>query len=363
MSRKLSRRRFIMGGVAGVATVKTAFSGMALTNKEKNKMAPDLLESLKEEREALMKRLYAWAGEMPERGDLHSKELYRREYNEFSEIKLTYTGEKGEIIPAYLLIPRNPIRKPIPAIYAAHQCGYFCDIGKEQVVGKRVDLPNQAYGFELAQRGFAILAPDANKVGERFDPELKEQWKRAKNRDDQNTCCCSKKGFWGKPRWKPVFDVMRGIDLLNARDELDADRLGMIGFSLGSDTTLWAMPFDQRIKVAAVCPGGIIKEQGTQGWDPYGLPYEDLLKMIAPRPFFEATGTSDPINYIDEPYKANERIDKKMEKKRQIHSNIYKLYQALGMEDAIGMAEFDGGHDFPREMRLKCYEWFEKWML
>lgn len=132
-----------------------------------------ILDEWMKTRRHLMEKLTQWRGDLPERGVLDPQELGRREYAEHTEVKLTYEGEPGERIPAYLLIPRSHTGPPFPAIFAAHQCSCQCDIGKEQVVGKSIDFPDQAYGLELVREGFAVLAPDANKVGERYDPALR----------------------------------------------------------------------------------------------------------------------------------------------------------------------------------------------
>ena len=150
----------------------------------------------RDRRNELLDRLREWRGELPARGPLEVAETSRREYHSHTEIALTYAGEPGERIPAYLLLPRDPVAMPTPGILAAHQCACQCDIGKEQVVGKCVDLPDQAYGLELVCEGFAVLAPDANKVGERYDPELREQWQCAfEDLPDQTRCCCAP-GAW-----------------------------------------------------------------------------------------------------------------------------------------------------------------------
>lgn len=308
----------------------------------------------------LMNQLKSWLGDIPNRGTTNIKVRGVREFSTHSEYRISYSAESNDRIPAYLLIPRKPVKKPIPAIFAAHQCGHHCDIGKEQVVGKFIDHPDQAYGLELVKRGFAVLAPDANKVGERFDPKLRKQWQTAEHIGGQQACCSAPGGSWGPINWKKVYDVMRGVDVLSEWVGLDPKSIGMMGFSLGSDTTLWAMPFDRRIKIGAVCPGGIIKDFGTKGWDPYGLPYEDILKLIAPRPFLEVTGIHDSINYIEE--ETSKSIDEKMLKKRKAHQNATQIYHYYKKGNALSLIEFDGGHEFPKEMRIKCYEWFEKWM-
>ena len=92
------------------------------------------LQEWNEKRKALMDLLRERCGEPPPGPALDPKEVYRREYRTHTEIKVTYQGDPGERIPAYLLLPRNAGDGRLPAVFAAHQCGGLCDIGKEQVV-------------------------------------------------------------------------------------------------------------------------------------------------------------------------------------------------------------------------------------
>jgi dienelactone hydrolase len=317
------------------------------------------LDEWQDKREALFSTLQAWCGAFPLRGELRPQELWRREYATHTEINLTYDGEPGERIPAYLLIPRTDAQPPYPAVFAAHQCAGQCDLGKEQVVGKSVDWPDQAYGLELVREGFVVLAPDANKVGERYDPALREPWQQAfVHIKDQGCCCTAPGGSWGPVRWKPVYDVMRGIDYLCQHPLVDSDRIGMIGHSLGADTTIWAMPFEPRIRAAAISGGGLM----IYGeWLPYGLPYEEILKLIAPRPFFEVTGAWDDVNWKD--CERPETIDEAYRMKRLALAQARAAYALYGKDECLDAFEFEGGHAFPKEGRQAAYAWLKRWLV
>lgn len=315
------------------------------------------LEEWTTQRGELLNRLKAWCGDLPAHGSLNVEEIWRREWSSHSEIKLTYEGEPGERIPAYLLVPRHAPNEPLPAVFAAHQCAWQCDVGKEQVVGKCVGWPDQAYGLELVREGFVVLAPDANKVGERYDPKLRQQWQTATDLgNSQHACCTAPGGSWGPIRWKPVFDVMRGIDFLFQHERVDATRIGMIGHSLGADTTLWTMPLDERIHAAAISGGGLMLD-----WLPYGLPYEEILSLLAPRPFFEVTGYYDYTNCDrDNPQLS---VDERMTAKRAAHTKAQEVYELLGAGDRLGRFEFDGRHSFPVEGRQAAYVWLKQWLM
>jgi dienelactone hydrolase len=320
------------------------------------------LDEWQEKREALFDKLARWCGEFPPRGALDPQELWRREYAAHTEVKLTYEGEPGERIPAYLLIPRVAAGEPgppFPAVFAAHQCAAQCDLGKEQVVGKAVDWPDQAYGLELVREGVVVLAPDANKVGERYDPALREPWQMAfVHKPDQRCCCTAPGGSWGPVRWKPVYDVMRGIDFLCQHPLVDADRIGMIGHSLGADTTIWTMPFEPRIRAAAISGGGLMI---YGDWLPYGLPYEDVLALIAPRPFFEVTGAWDSVNWHGDEKPAT--VDEAFAKKRRALAKAREIYALYGKRECLDVFEFEGAHVFPEAGRKAAYAWLKRWLM
>jgi dienelactone hydrolase len=310
------------------------------------------------ERHGLLAQLQEWCGPIPDRGPLDPEELHRREYSTHTEVKLEYDGQPGERIPAYLLLPRTGAVGPLPALFAAHQCACQCDVGKEQVVGKCADWPDQAYGLELVREGLVVLAPDANKVGERYDPDLRKPWETAATHErGQNCCCAAPGGSWGPIRWKPVFDVMRGIDFLCQHELADANRIGMIGHSLGADTTIWTMPFDDRIRAAAVSGGGLMIHK----WRPYGLPYEDVLKLIAPRPFLEITGAWDDANWKER--EKPKTTDEAFAEKRLALSKAREVYALYGKPERLDSFEFEGAHTFPTDGRQAAYAWLKRWLM
>src|SRR5205823_4094090 len=83
----------------------------------------------------------------------------------FVRKKLTFAAEKGDRVPAYLLIPRER-RGRLPAVLCLHQT---TRIGKDEPVGLGT-RPNLFYALHLAERGYVTLAPDYPNFGEyQFD--------------------------------------------------------------------------------------------------------------------------------------------------------------------------------------------------
>lgn len=172
----------------------------------------------------------------------------RRKSSGFLEQYVTYRGEMHERIPAYLLIP-GVGTPPFPAVVAHHQCFVDCDVGKEAVVGKAYMRPDQAYGFELVNRGYAVLAPDSVNCGERNIKGLREQGIR-----DKEKCWGAALRYLGVRSFylKHLFDSMRAVDVLETLDFIDHHKIGMIGHSLGAGTTFWTVAYDTRVKAGVV---------------------------------------------------------------------------------------------------------------
>jgi dienelactone hydrolase len=313
-----------------------------------------------EKQQLLLKKLSEWSGTIPVGGPLNIVEKERREYRTHTEIKLSYDGDPDERIPAYLLIPRGGNER-CPAIFAAHQCFNACDIGKEQVVGKSIDHPDQAYGLELVREGFVVLAPDSNLVGERFNPKLREQWQTCADfGGSQGKCCCGPLGaFW--PPWKGAYDTIRGIDVLTQHPKVDIERIGMIGHSRGAGTTLYTIPFEKRIKASAISGGTGMGHSHEKGWI-HGLYSLDLLHVIAPRPFFEAVGTEDYLNICPESMK-DLAVEERMREKYEVYEQAKEFYKLYDLNDGLELFVFNGGHSFPIEARKASYAFLKKHLM
>ena len=95
-------------------------------------------------------------------------------------------------------------------------------------------------------------------------------------------------------------------------------------------------------------------------WLPYGLPYHQILSLIAPRPLFEATGTRDPVNCNSE--NAPSSVDEFMKQKREAHAQALEIYGLYDATARLVRYEFDDGHVFPSEARRAAYAWLKRWL-
>jgi dienelactone hydrolase len=262
----------------------------------------------------------------------------------FIRKRLSYAVAKGDRVPAYLLIPLKRQGK-LPAVLCLHQT-VAIGSGEPAGLGQRENL---RYAVHLAERGYVTLAPDYPSFGTyRYD---------------------FKKSEIQSGSMKAIWNNMRAIDLLQSLAEVDHDRIGCIGHSLGGHNAIFTAAFDTRIKaVVSNCGftsfpkyyGGNLKGWTRDrympliaskfGSDPNKVPFDfpEVLAAIAPRSFlaiaplhdnnFEVSGVKDCI--------ATARA-------------AYESLKAINRLDAYYP---DCGHDFPAESRRRAYAWLDRWL-
>ena len=52
-----------------------------------------------------------------------------------------------------------------------------------------------------------------------------------------------------------LYDAMRAVDVLESLPQVDRNRIGAVGHSLGAKETLYLAAFDERVKVAVASEG------------------------------------------------------------------------------------------------------------
>ena len=137
--------------------------------------------------------------------------------------KIAFVPEKGDRVPAYLLVPKGRSRRG-PAMLCLHQT---VAIGKAEPAGLG-NNPDLRYALELANRGYVTLAPDYPNFGEyEFDAYA------------HGYASATMKGIWNH---------IRAVDLLQSLPEVDPERIGVIGHSLGGHNAMFVAalgPADQ----------------------------------------------------------------------------------------------------------------------
>ncbi|MBP1992299.1 alpha/beta hydrolase family protein [Paenibacillus eucommiae] len=310
-------------------------------------------------REQFFPKLLELMGDWPrERVELQPVILERTEFDAYTCEKIIIQSEANMKIPMYMLIPRKAA-KGNPAILCLHGHG----AGKDDVMGiqhgerqREVDYKELNYHIapRLAEDGFVVLVPDARGFGERSLGYGKPHRHGEKDGCDLVFLKSIMMGF--NPLTLNIWDIMRCIDYLETREEVDPGRIGSAGLSFGGAWSLYATVFEERIKASAVCGYFNTFESFAINWGnfcgsmtiPNVLKYgemADVAALIAPRPLLISNGNQDhgfPI-----------------EASIQAFPTLEKAYQAAGYPDRVKHDVFDGGHEFHYKAVV---DWMKQWL-
>lgn len=212
--------------------------------------------------------------------------------------KLTYVSEKGIFVPALLLKPK--IVKPRSPVY-------FCVSDK----GKPNRFDKSAIPFVLAKNGFIVFTIDVRGIGEtsptpplglnRFVGYTPLLWQH-------DILAIQSVTFGRTTLGMRTFDVIRGIDLLNCRDDIKERKIVMLGEGLGGLWAMLAAIYDSRIE-GVVSVGTLpsykplITNKYYYAWGYFWVPgalrdfdIPDLSRLASPKPQIWI----DPVNALGE---------------------------------------------------------------
>ncbi len=149
--------------------------------------------------------------------------------------KWVITSEQGSKIPGVLYRPKDPVG-PMPAIVLTFGHG-----------GSKSQWQYSFAGQLFARMGLTCLAMDP--IGEE---ERHRQGKLGTRAHDPKSVSDRADQAGRLIMGKLVFDTMRGVDFLETRDDIDHDRIGVAGNSLGGAKASWMAAVEPRIKMAVV---------------------------------------------------------------------------------------------------------------
>lgn len=301
------------------------------------------------------KLLAGLGGEWPKGGELSSQVLEEKQEEGLRRLKLTYHAEPGKashetVVTAYLLIPDGVSEtKKAPGICLWHQHNGAWHLGASEPAGL-AGMKEHHTGVALAREGYVVLCPDAYGFGERSKGFKQtggglERFLFLKYVVDGKSLA-----------WKHILDMRRAVDFLSSRPEVNSDRLGCYGHSMGSTHTWLVGPWEPRLK--ALCGNcclptyaGIHREQMLHcfpnfvpGLHQYG-DTPDIAALIAPRPLHLNFGELDGGSPIDEVRRGIE--------------TIRKAYQSMHAEKSFTwFIEEKTGHVLSEKMWGKVKEFF-----
>lgn len=209
----------------------------------------------------------------------------------------------------------------------------------------------QRHGHTLARHGYAALVIDPIQIAETaalhhgvLNQEMYEWYSRAYS-----------------PAGLEVWNVIRALDYLETRPEIDSARFAITGRSGGAAMSWFSASVEPRIKAAVPIMGiatyAVTVPDNTQRLHcdcmyPVNFRGHDLTHMgslIAPRPLFTAHGRLDPLF----PVAGYEEFSGAMS----------TLYESYGVSDRFRNLVVESGHEDSDLLRAEAVKWLDRWLL
>lgn len=270
--------------------------------------------------------------------------VYRRQL-------ISYAVESDERAHAYLGLPINSDGK-LPAVVALHGTYKY---GKKRAAGL-IDNPDKAYLDHLCRRGYVVIAPEHFVSGHRIPAE-----------GPYETGDFHRK----HPKWTAVgkftYEHSIAVDVLQSLEQVDDDRIGALGHSLGGHGTFFLAAYDERIKASACNCGAAffrhnpsVKAWSRDHWYVYFKPirngllngqmppidFHEIIALIAPRAFLDLSGLNDGHGPTQK-----QRLLMLMKV-----MDVYELEEA---PENFGFYVHGRGHSVAHESRQLIYGWMD----
>jgi len=198
------------------------------------------------------------------------------EAKDHAKYRVEFNGIERDRVPAFVYVPKDG-RARHPAVLLQYGSG-----------GSKSTNYIVALGEQFVARGFLVMTIDVPNRGER------------RKRD------AGARGWAGlfKPGTivQTLGDYGRAVDYLNARADVDTDRIGYAGISLGAITGLTFVAHDPRVRAMASIVGGAnILGMIDYDWDPQVRKIAERIDpfyhvaRIAPRPLLLLNVTHDQL--------------------------------------------------------------------
>jgi dienelactone hydrolase len=304
--------------------------------------------------------------------------------------KLSWQLPYGPPTEAVFLKPSGAIG-PLPAILALHDHDANKYFGWRKIARTGADphplmiehqerlYSGKAWANEIAKRGYAVLVPDAFPFASRrvLPPDVAESIRPNLPSSDpadpaviaaynawamEHEHIMAKSLFCAGTTWPGVFlaEDQRALDVLCARPEVDATRVGCGGLSGGGMRTVFLGGLDSRIR-CAVCVGMmttwrdyLLHKSYTHTWMVYvpllprDLDYPEILGLRAPLPTLVLNDSDDDLFTLSE-----------MERAAAI---LREVYAKAGTADHYHASFYPGPHKFDQPMQAEAFDWFDRWL-
>ena len=283
----------------------------------------------------------------PVRVELAPKILETIDMGDHVREKIQISVEEGEPpLNLYLLLPKD-VKDSTPTVLCIHQHAGEFNLGKSEQVGI-FGSKLQPTALELVRKGYVTIAPDS-----RCFEESRKYW-------DGDTIYSYErlvKGYTLAGTY--ISDFQRVLDYACSREEVDVERIGCIGHSMGAMQAAILLPLEARIKVAVASQGVCLYEEKLKRGDSFSQSYvlpgfytkadlDALYSSFAPKPLLLLGREQDSVSHLSDQLKVEEVLKK-----------TYALHDAA---DSFSYCREPGGHAFSDELRTLAYDWIDRWI-
>lgn len=325
----------------------------------------------------------------PQEADLAARTLSKTEKRGYVQEEIVFRTTPYTGVPASLLLPTGT-RKPRPALVALHDHGGFYYFGREKLLEQERRPAILAsfceklyqgvpYAAELARAGYVVLVIDAFYFGQRrlradtlppgkADallrlPSGSDEFIRAFNKlSGSYETLVAKTIFMAGASWPGmmVWDDVRSVDYLLTREEVDKNRIGCLGLSLGGFRSAYLAGCHPAVRSAVVTCwmstfGPMLANYPEHHtWMCYTpdlyqyLDLPDVAGMTAPNSLLVQFGRRDVLFPADG--------------KQQAADKLTRIYAKAGTPQHFKASFYDAPHMFSIAMQREAMEWFNKSM-
>ncbi len=216
--------------------------------------------------------------EYDNKAPLYDSLLFEEQHEGYVVKKYSYISRSGKKVKALLSIPTSD--KPMPVVIFMHGFGDK----------KTVDYIQAGHKYFI-DNGYAVFRIDIFNHGERFEEEIDFSFTNDNKYRSREVII------------QTVFDLRRGMDFLETRKEVDANRVGYYGISLGGIIGTIFSGVDERVKasVIAIAGGGLNLMFGTDALSDKALDFFSIMdpvnyvELISPRPLLMINARNDEV--------------------------------------------------------------------
>ena len=303
--------------------------------------------------------------------------------------ELSWQLPYGRPTEAILLKPQDH-QGPLPGILAFHDHSGNKYFGWQKITRTPDQHPmmkehqknyysGMAWANELAKRGYVVLVADAFTFGSRRVqlrdvPKHMQKGLREATADDTNSInaynqwagehehVMAKSLFSAGTTWPGLFfaEDQKALDILCARDDVDASRIGCGGLSGGGLRTDYMGGLDPRIKCAIAVgfmttwDDFVLNKSINHTWMTYvpllpnELDFPEILGLRAPLPTLVLNNKDDDLYTLPE-----------MKRADTILSEVFTKAHADGRYKC---SFYPGPHKFDAAMQAEAFQWFDQWL-